>query len=67
MANSLLDLDAPEIHFKKDGKMPGSIRLSTTDGRLLEQWHGFENAAALGGAVRALIGRPHFAAMEDRP
>lgn len=70
LSNALLDLDAKEIQFKHDGKAAGLIRLTTTDGRLLEEWHGFQNAATLGGAVRTLIGAPHFAAMrssEEQP
>ena len=64
LSNALLDLDAGQIHFAHDGKTPGVIRLSTTDGRLLEEWHGFQNAATLGGAVRMRMGAPHFAAMQ---
>lgn len=63
--NALLDLDAPHIHFLRDGFASGTIRLTTPDGRQLNEWHGFQNAATLGGAVRALIGAPRYAAMED--
>lgn len=62
--NAQLDLDAPQIRFAHDGKTPGLIRLSTADGRLLEQWLGYQNAATLGGALRARMGAPRFAAMD---
>jgi hypothetical protein len=63
-ANALLDLDAASIRFDSDGKQDGLIRLLTADDRLLEQWRGFQNAATLGGAVRARLGAPRFAAMQ---
>jgi Right handed beta helix region len=66
-ANALLDLDAPQIHFAHDGKTAGIIQLFTADGRLLKEWNGFQNAAALGGAVRAYLGAPRYAAMGDEP
>ncbi len=62
-ANALLDLDAAPIHFDYGGNSSGVIRLLTPDGRRLEEWRGFQNAAALGGAVRARIGAPQFAQM----
>jgi hypothetical protein len=62
-ANALLDLDAGPVHFDHDQQPSGLIRLRTSDGRLLDEWHGFQNAATLGGAVRARLGAPHFAAM----
>lgn len=64
-ANALVDLDAASIRFDRDGQQPGLIRLLNADGRQLEQWHGFQNAATLGGAVRARLGAPHFAAMQS--
>ncbi len=67
LANALLDLDAPEIRFVHHGRTPGVIRLSTMDGRLLKEWTGFQNAAMLGGAVRAQLGAPRYAAMGDQP
>jgi hypothetical protein len=42
----------------------GTIRLESADGRLLEEWHGFQNAATLDGAVRARIGAPDYAPMQ---
>jgi len=67
LANALIDLDAPQIRFVHDGEASGVIRLYTRDGRQLEEWQGFENAATLGGALRARLGRPRYAAMEDQP
>jgi len=63
-ANALVDLDAASIRFDRDPQQPGVIRILTADGRQLEQWHGFQNAATLGGAVRARLGVPRFAAMQ---
>lgn len=63
--NAILDLNAPRIHWMYDGQPSGLIRLSTRDGRLIEEWHGFQNAATLGGAVRARLGAPRYAAMES--
>lgn len=62
-ANALLDLDAGSIRFDHEAKQAGLICLHSSDGRLLEEWHGFQNAATLGGAVRARLGVPRFAAM----
>jgi hypothetical protein len=66
-ANALLDLDATAIHFEEDGrqagKQNGSIRLLDAEGQVLHEWQGFQNAATLGGAVRALLGIPHYAEM----
>jgi Right handed beta helix region len=67
LANALVDLDAPQIHFTHDGQTVDTIRLATADGRLIDEWHGFQNAVTLGGAVRARLGAPRYAAMEDRP
>jgi hypothetical protein len=67
LANALLDLDAQQIHFTRDSKAADTIRLAMADGRLIDEWHGFQNAVTLGGAVRARLGAPRFAVMEDRP
>ena len=67
LANALVDLDAQEIQFALDGQGSQIIQLRTLDGRLLNEWHGFQNASALGDAVRSRVGQPHYAAMEDRP
>jgi hypothetical protein len=63
-ANALLDLDAGPIRFLCDGKQISAIRLMDAKGRSLGEWHGFQNAATLGGAVRRLLGPPHFPALE---
>jgi Right handed beta helix region len=63
LSNALLDLDAGVIHFAYDGHGADSIHLLSADGRMLEEWHGFQNAATLGGAVRARLGAPHYADM----
>lgn len=65
-ANALLDFDATMIHFDEESQRAGSIRLLTEDGKVLEEWHGFQNAATLGGAVRARLGAPHYARMAVR-
>jgi hypothetical protein len=62
-ANALLDLDAGMIRFEHDGTQGDSIRLLTADGHRMQEWHGFQNAATLGGAVRARLGAPHYAEM----
>jgi hypothetical protein len=67
LANALLDLDAPQIHFVHDGKTADSIQLFTAGGQMLKEWNGFQNAAALGAAVRAYLGPPRYAAMGDEP
>lgn len=40
------------------------IRLEFSDGRILHEWHGFQNAATLGGAVRELLGPPDYSHMQ---
>lgn len=67
LANALLDLNAPQIQFEHDGQASSEIRLTTADGRLLEKWTGAQNAATVGGAVRARLGRPNYASMEVLP
>ncbi len=62
-ANALLDLGAGSIEFQFDGKQTGVIRLLASDGRQVQQWRGFQNAATLGGALRARLGKPRFAQM----
>jgi hypothetical protein len=46
------------------GETTGLIRLESADGRILQEWHGFQNAAKLGGAVRRLIGPPDYSHMQ---
>lgn len=62
LANALLDLDAGPVRFVRDGTQGDSIRLVAADGRLLKEWSGYQNAAALGGEVRARLGAPSFPA-----
>jgi hypothetical protein len=64
-ANALLDLDAGAIDFDREPNQVGEIRMLSTAGRVLEKWNGFQNAATLGGAVRARLGAPRFATMQD--
>jgi hypothetical protein len=66
LSNALFDLDAGAIHFERDGSAAGAIRLLTADGKRISEWHVFQNAATLGGAVRELLGAPRFAAMQDK-
>ncbi len=63
MANALLDLDTTAVHFDRDGQTKGLIRLADSDGRKLEEWNGFQNASALGSAVRARLGAPQYSRM----
>ncbi|HLY43028.1 MAG TPA: right-handed parallel beta-helix repeat-containing protein [Terracidiphilus sp.] len=64
-ANALLDLDADDLHFDGTCEAAGTIRLLTDDGRPIEQWHGFQNAATFGLAVRSRLGTPRFSQMTD--
>jgi hypothetical protein len=71
--NALLDLEKGSILFdmqnrgSNDGRhgsatlQEGSISVLSANGQLLEQWHGFQNAATIGGAVRAKLGAPRYA------
>jgi hypothetical protein len=69
LANALHDLndvypdslqlsgDAPTF----DATFSGSIiRLLSPEGRVLQTWHGFQNAATLGGTVRKYLGPPDY-------
>jgi len=62
-ANALLDLDASQIHFDHNAKQRGLIRISSAEGRQIEEWHGFQNAATLAKTVRANLGVPNYARM----
>jgi len=42
----------------------GQILLASSDGSTLKTWHGFQNAAALGGAIRKLLGPPDYSHMQ---
>jgi hypothetical protein len=69
-ANALSDLEdvyPSALHYdrKATTNVPvDAIRLFSSQGRLLEEWRGFQNAATLGGAVRARLGAPPFAHLQ---
>jgi hypothetical protein len=69
-ANALEDLNTvyPDaLHFARNASAhapSAEIRLLTLDGRLIKNWRGFQNAATLGGAVRALLGPPDYSHMQ---
>jgi len=71
--NALEDLESVypgALHFERDASITkdassgGTIRLESVTGRLLAEWHGFQNAATLGGAVRARLGAPDYSHMQ---
>jgi hypothetical protein len=70
--NALRDLDdiyPGALQFVRDADSTpdarnGTIRLMTPDGRVLQTWHGLQNAATLGGAVRKLLGPPDYSHMQ---
>jgi hypothetical protein len=62
-ADARLDLDAETIHFDYVGESADRIRLLSADRHVIQEWHGFQNAASLGGALRARLGVPHYAEM----
>ncbi len=69
-ANALRDLEdvyAGALHFDHTLSPTGSlgvITLRSSAGAMLQQWRGFQNAAMLGGTVRALLGAPQFSHMQ---
>lgn len=63
--NALRDLDADPVQFDETGQGEDIIRLLTADGRVLQEWKGFQNASVLGGAVRRLVGPPMYPQMRD--
>jgi hypothetical protein len=69
-ANALGDLEDVypcALHYDRESttNFPiGVVRLVSSEGRLLEQWRGFQNAATLGGAVRARLGAPSYAHLQ---
>lgn len=71
--NALLDLNdiypgALQFNHKPSAtNVSGTIRLLSHDGALLHEWTGFQNAATLGGAVRAQLGPPQYAHMQKTP
>jgi hypothetical protein len=67
--DALHDLESASpggLHLERNAPSAamGTIRLESAVGRLLEEWHGFQNAATLDGAVRARIGAPDYAPMQ---
>jgi hypothetical protein len=71
--NALRDLNdvyPGALHFERDSQPSrqvaaiGTIRLTTLDGRVLQSWNTFQNAARLGGAVRKLLGPPDYSHMQ---
>lgn len=64
-ANALRDLDAGPIRFDNNAQTQDTIRLLAPGGRVIKEWTGFQNAAVLGGAVRALLGTPKYSQMRD--
>jgi|HubBroStandDraft_6_1064221.scaffolds.fasta_scaffold60714_2 hypothetical protein len=69
--NALRDLEdvypgALRYDYKTPVKASAAvIRLLTSSGTPLLEWHGFQDAAALGGAVRARLGAPQYAHMQQ--
>lgn len=69
-ANALRDLEdvyPGALHYdrKSTTNLPiGVVRLLSSEGRLLMEWRGFQNAATLGGAVRARLGAPSYAHLQ---
>jgi hypothetical protein len=69
--NALRDLEdvyPGVLHFDRDaasGKAVGTMRLENQSGDLLQEWHGFQNAAVLGSAVRERLGPPAYAHAQE--
>lgn len=70
-ANALRDLEDvyPGVlrfdHNVSPAAPRSGVRLLSADGKLLQEWHGFQNAASLGGAVRARLGAPQYTHMQS--
>ncbi len=72
--NAILDLNGVypgALRFDRDSaegltatKNAIAIRLLSAEGGVLEEWRGFQNAATLGGAVRARLGAPDYSHMQ---
>lgn len=65
----LEDVYPGALHFNRNrvsSRPGGLIRLLSQRGTLLQEWHGFQNAATLGGAVRALLGAPSYSHMQTQ-
>jgi Right handed beta helix region len=67
LSNAIHDLDSVypgALHFKNAAAAAGAIRLVSPQGKALAEWQGFQNAATLGGAVRARLGQPDYSHMQ---
>jgi len=73
LANALRDLNdvyPDSLDIRRDaGPAPdnvavGQIFIDSVDGHTLREWHGLQNAATLGGAVRKLLGPPDYSHMQ---
>jgi len=71
VVNAIRDLDdvyPGALHFEtgrpENAAAGDTIRLLSPQGNLIEEWHGFQNAATLGGAVRARLGPPDYSHMQ---
>jgi hypothetical protein len=51
-------------HALSPADRAGVITLRSSSGTTLHQWHGFQNAATLGGTLRALLGAPQYSHMQ---
>lgn len=70
-SNAIRDLDdvyPGALHFEAgrtaSTRTSGTIRLLSAQGDLIEEWRGFQNAAALGSAVRTRLGAPDYSHMQ---
>jgi Right handed beta helix region len=68
-ANALRDLDdvypgALQFDRFSANSSSGVIRLLVSSGKPLHEWHGFQNAATLGGSVRDYLGAPQYAHLQ---
>jgi hypothetical protein len=70
MTNALRDLENVYpvalrfVHDASANQDSGLIRLLSSDGKVIQEWHGFQNAATLGRAVRERLGAPQYAHMQ---
>jgi hypothetical protein len=63
----LEDVYPGTLHFDHNGARSaeaGMITLRSTAGDVIHEWHGYQNAATLGGAVRRLLGAPQYSHMQ---
>jgi hypothetical protein len=71
VANAIRDLDdvyPGALHFETSRSHSAAtsdgIRLLSAQGNPIQEWHGFQNPATLGGAVRARLGPPDYSHMQ---